>query len=116
MYPRAMTVAGVFRIGLSLPGVEQSTAYGSPALKVKGKLLACVPSHKTAEPGSLMFRVDRKDRPALLAEAPDLYYAPEHYLGYDSVLVRLDRLTPELARDLLAMACRFVARSSKSRG
>jgi hypothetical protein len=33
----------VRKIGLALPGVEESTAYGSPALKVHGKLLACVP-------------------------------------------------------------------------
>jgi len=32
--------------------VEESTAYGSPALKVRGKLLACVPVHRSAEPGS----------------------------------------------------------------
>jgi hypothetical protein len=107
-----MNVPGVFRIGLTFPGVEESTAYGSPALKVKGKLLACVPTHKSAEPGSLMFRMDRRNRPALLAEEPDLYYAPEHYLGYDAVLVRLDRLTPELAHDLLAMAHRFVTGKS----
>jgi hypothetical protein len=40
----------VRKIGLALPGVEESTAYGSPALKVRGKLLACVPSHRSAEP------------------------------------------------------------------
>jgi hypothetical protein len=105
-----MDVAAVFRIGLALPGVEQSTAYGAPALKVKGKLMAAVPTNKSAEPGSLMFRMDRRDRAALLAEAPSLYYCPDHYAGYDAVLVRLGRLTPELARDLLAMAHRFVTR------
>ena len=31
----------VRKIGLALPGVEESTAYGAPALKVRGKLLAC---------------------------------------------------------------------------
>jgi len=95
-------------MGLSLPGVEESTAYGSPALKVKGKLMAGVPTNKAAEPGSLMFRLDRRDRPGLLTEAPDLYYCPDHYLGYDAVLVRLDHLSPEVAHDLLAMAHRFV--------
>ena len=48
----------VRKIGLALPGVEESTAYGSPALKVHGKLLACVPSHRSAEPGSLVVRSD----------------------------------------------------------
>jgi len=36
------------KIGLALPTVEESTAYGSPALKVRGKLLACVPAHRSA--------------------------------------------------------------------
>ncbi len=41
--PRSTTNFDTARkIGLALPGVEESTAYGSPALKVHGKLLACV--------------------------------------------------------------------------
>jgi len=63
----------VRRIGLALPGVEESTAYGSPALKVRGKLLACVPAHRSAEPGSLAVRVGFEDRAELLAAAPDVY-------------------------------------------
>src|SRR5580693_3909700 len=43
----------VRKIGLTLAGVEASTAYGAPALKVHGKLLACVPAHRSAEPNSL---------------------------------------------------------------
>jgi hypothetical protein len=61
----------VRKIGLTLPGVEASTAWGAPALKVRGKLLACVPTHHSAEPGSLMVRVDFDDRAELLAAAPD---------------------------------------------
>ena len=90
--------------------VWSSTAYGSPALKVYGQLVACVPTNKSAEPGSLMVRIDRKDRPSLLAEAPDLYYVTDHYLDYDAVLVRLERLSPELLQDLLAMAHRFITK------
>jgi len=48
----------VRRIGLALPGVEDSTAYGRLALKVRGKLLACVPTHRSAEPDSLVVKVD----------------------------------------------------------
>ena len=44
----------VRKIGLALPGVEDSTAYRSPALKVRGKLLACIAAHRSAEPGSLV--------------------------------------------------------------
>ena len=67
-------------------GVAESTMYGAPALKVQGKLLACIPSHRSAEPGSLVVCVDFADRAALLAEAPDAYYVTDHYIGYASVL------------------------------
>ncbi len=111
-YPSSMplTVAAALRIGRSFPNVEESTSWGAPALKVCGNLMACVPTNKAAEPDSFLIRMDRAERPALLAEAPDLYYAPDHYLGYDAVLVRLAHCTPELMHDLLAMAHRFVCR------
>ena len=102
-----------------MPGVEESTAYGSPALKVRGKLLACVPAHRSAEPGSLMVRLSFDDRAELLAAAPDVYYVTDHYLDHNAVLVRLSRVTPDVLRDLLGMAHKFViaeaARRSPSR-
>src|SRR5215472_16017973 len=98
----------VRKIGLTLAGVEESTAYGSPALKVRGQLLACIPSHRSADPGSLVVRVDFADRTELLAAAPDVYYVTDHYVGYSSVLVRLSRVTPDVVRDLLGMAHKFV--------
>jgi len=98
----------VRKIGLTLPGVEASTAWGAPALKVRGKLLACVPTHRSAEPGSLVVRVGFDDRTELLAAAPDVYYVADHYLNYSSVLVRLSRVTPDVLRDLLGMAHKFV--------
>ncbi|MGA7521049.1 MAG: MmcQ/YjbR family DNA-binding protein [Acidobacteriaceae bacterium] len=110
-----ITLATALRIGLSFPGVEESTSWGAPALKVKGKMMACVPTHKTAEPNSLLIRIDRNDRAALLVEAPNLYYAPDHYLGYDGVLIRLAHCTPELAHDLLAMAHKFITRQPRKR-
>jgi hypothetical protein len=98
----------VRNIGLTLPGVEESRAYGSPALKVRGKLLACVPVNRSAEPDSLAVRVDFNDRAELLASAPDVYYVTDHYLNYNAVLVRLSRVTPDVLRDLLGMAHKFV--------
>lgn len=111
-----LTFETVRKIGLELPAVEESTMYGAPALKVHGDLLACVPSHRSAEPGSVVLRIDFADRAALLAEAPDLYYITDHYLNYPAVLVRLARVTPEVLRDLLGMAYKFVTKkSSRSR-
>lgn len=99
----------VRKIGLTLPGVEASTAWGAPALKVRGKLMACVPTHRSAEPDSLLVRVGFEDRAELLAAAPDVYYVTDHYVGYTAVLVRISRVAPDVLRDLLGMAHKFVA-------
>ena len=119
MRRRTIDFDTVRKIGIALPGVEESTAFGSPALKVHEKLLACVPSHRSAEPGSLVIRVDFDDRAELLAADPDVYYVTDHYLGYSAVLVRLSRVTPDVLRGLLGMAHKFVtadaARRSRSR-
>lgn len=109
----------VWQMGITFPGVEKGVSWGGPALKVNGagakmQLMACVPTNKSAEPGSLLIRIDRKERAALLEESPELYYAPDHYLGYDGVLVRLAYLTPDLLHDLLAMAHRFVTRKGRA--
>ena len=102
-------------LGLALPGVEEGGAHGFPALKAHGKLLAWVPTHRSAEPGSLGVRVDFDDRDGLLAAAPDVYYVTEHYVDYNSVLVRLSRVDSDVLRGLLAMAYKFVTRSAAPR-
>jgi hypothetical protein len=98
----------VRNICLALPGVEESTAHGLPALKFQGKLLACVPANSSAEPGSIVVRMDFDDRAELLTAAPHVYYVTDHYLDYNAVLVRLSRVNPEVLRDLLGMAYKFV--------
>jgi hypothetical protein len=103
-----ITIETVLQIGLTLPGVEKSTSWGSPALKVRGNLMACVPTHKSAEPGSVLIRIDRNNRAAMIVESPALYYAPPHYQDYDAVLVRLDQLNTEVLHDLLVMVHTFV--------
>jgi hypothetical protein len=105
----------VRKLGLTFPGVEEGTAYGSPALKVRGKLMACLPAHRSAEPASLVVCVDRADRAELLTAAPDLYYVTNHYVDYDSVLVRLSRIPPDALKDLLGMAYKFVSAKAKKR-
>jgi len=102
-------------IGLELPGVEESTMYGAPALKVRGKLLACLASHKSAEPGSLVVRIDFEDRDALIADDPRVYYVKPHYQDYPSVLVRLALIDRDALRDLLQSAWRTVTASSTKR-
>jgi len=76
--------------------------------------MACVPSHRSAEPDSLVVRVDFDDRAELLAADPNIYYVTDHYLGYSAVLIRLKRVTPDVLRDLLGAAHKFVTRTAAS--
>lgn len=64
----------VKKIALSLPDVEESTSYGAPAVKWRGKMLACVPVNNSAEANSLVIRVDLDRRIRLLLDKPDVYY------------------------------------------
>ncbi len=100
----------VREIGLALPNVEEGTAYGSPALKVRGKMFACLPVHRSAEPDSLAIRIDFDQRDALIADDPDTYYLTDHYVNYPVVLVRLTRVHRDALRDLLKMGWRFESR------
>jgi hypothetical protein len=59
--------------------------------------------------------VDFDDRAELLAADPDVYYVTDHYVGYTAVLVRLSRVNPDVLRDLLGMAYKFVTRDAAPR-
>src|SRR5437660_1565551 len=105
----------VREIALKLPGVEDSMTYGVPALKVNGKLLACIPAHRSAEPGSVVVCVDFVDRALLIETDPAVYYVTDHYVDYNAVLVRLSCIDADALRDLLGMAHKFVTRKPASR-
>jgi hypothetical protein len=112
---KAVTFATVRTVGLALPDVEEGTMYGSPALKLRGKFLACMASHKSAEPNSLVVRLDFEQRDAMIADDPDTYYLKPHYAGFPSVLVRLSRISREGLKDLLHASWREVNASAPKR-
>ena len=99
----------VRKIGLALPGVEESAPDGTPALKLRGKLLAWPAINKSAEPNSLAVRIDFVHRDELIAADGDTYYVTDHYMNYPVVLVRLSRIRMDALSDLLLMAWRFVS-------
>jgi hypothetical protein len=114
--PRSNSFKPVESIGRTLPDVELTTAWGQPALKVRGRIFAVMASHKSAEPNTLVVMMDFADRDALLEDDPDTYYLKEHYLDYPCVLVRLSRVHPDALHDLVTGAHRFVsARAAKKR-
>jgi hypothetical protein len=111
--PKQVTLDTVRKLALELPRVEESTSYGAPAFKIGSKVLASVPTNQSAEPGSLMVRMNMDARDELIAAAPDIYYTKEHYQDYACVLVRLSRIKEDQLRDLLRGAVRFVSRQEK---
>ena len=96
-------------IGRSLPDVEVTTTYGQPALKVRGKMFVCMASHKSAEPNTLVVRMEFAARDALVDDDPSTYYLKEHYVNYPCVLVRLSRVRTDALRDLVTGAHRFMS-------
>ena len=103
----------VEKFGKTLPGVEVTTSWGQPTLKVGGRMFVCMAAHKSAEPNSLVVMMDFVDRDALIEDEPATYYLKDHYVGYPCVLVRLSRVHPDALRDLVIGAHRYI--SAKSR-
>ena len=106
----------VRKMGLALPEVEEGTAYGSPALNVRGKMFACLAIHRSAEPNTLVVCIDFDQRDELMTEEPKTYYLTDHYVNYPCVLVRLSRIRQDAVRDLLLMGWRFMSTRQKREG
>ena len=86
--------------------------YGTPALKVRGKMFTCIPNHRSAEPNSLAVCIDFAQRDELLAAEPTIYYLKDHYVNYPVVLVRLAKIKDDALRDLLLGGWQMVGRAA----
>lgn len=92
-------------LALALPGVEAGKSYGTPALKVKGKLLV-----RLWEDGeTVVLHVPFDEREILLAADPDVFFLTDHYAGYPTVLVRLAKVRRDQLADLLELSWRSQA-------
>jgi hypothetical protein len=79
----------VIKIAKALPDVEESTSYGTPALKVAGKSFARL---RTEAEGGLVLMCGQDEKAALLASGDPAFYTTPHYDGYGSILVDLERV------------------------
>ena len=85
-------------IARSFPEAEESTTYGKPAFKVKGKLFAWMSPDEAAE-GALAVRVDPGELPLLIDGAPDRYFQTRHYHGHPILLVRTEKILEQELRE-----------------
>ena len=96
----------VVEMGRRFPDVEVATSFGTPALKVRGKMMCRLRTN----PDALVLRViDLGDREALLQGQPDAFFSTPHYDGYPYVLVRLDVADPVELAELIEDAWRLRA-------
>lgn len=87
----------------ALPGVEEGPSYGTPAFRVRNKLLARL--HDDGE--TLVLKCN--DRDLLIESDPKAFFVTKHYLNYPYVLVRLAKVRRVKLTELLEQAWRAAA-------
>ena len=89
------TFDDVRRLGMALPEMDESTSYGTPALKVRKKLVCRMWSEREYNRDSvhdtevLVVFCELDMKQVLLDNHPDGLFTVPHYDGYGAVLVRL---------------------------
>jgi hypothetical protein len=87
-----------------LDQVERSTSYGTPALKVAGKLFA-----RMSDDATMVLHCPLEQKALLMEISPEIYFETPHYLNYPALLVRLDAISDEELALRLEDAWRFRA-------
>jgi len=95
-----MTFEDIVKIGLELPDVVDGLIWGTPGLKRKKRFML-----RLKEDGeSLAVKLDWDNHDRLLAAYPNVFFKTSHYEGYPALLVRLDVLDPDLAREIVQLS------------
>jgi hypothetical protein len=103
---KGVTAAQLKKIALSFPEALEKPSYGKPAYFIVKKFF----TRHRAEDNSLVAIVDSMHtRDMMLELDPKTYFITDHYKDYPSVLVRLERVTPEEVRTMLERRWRQIA-------
>ena len=102
---RQLSFEDVRAIALSMPDVEEVTAYGMPAFKAgKTRFVGEPVPRPDVEPSSIGVPMSFEERARQLAARPDVYYLTEHFKPYPGVLVRLSSVDRGELREILSAA------------
>jgi hypothetical protein len=93
------------RILLALPAVEEGPCYGTAGFRVRRKFLARLRDEDTV----LVVKCGFDERDFRLKADPDAFFTTDHYRGYPTVLVRLDRVSEDELAAVLEHAWRLSA-------
>ncbi len=109
-FPPTPEIADAFARALAiaskLPEVEESRSYGTPAIRVKGKLIARL---RSEDEGGLTIRCEFLERDMLMQADPETFYVTPHYQDYEMVLINLLRVRWDTMPDIMEKAWRMVA-------
>ena len=94
------TLATVDAILREFPETIEGTSYGTPAFRVRRKLLV----RWNDKLDALVIHTGFALREALLASGSDVWFTTPHYDGSAMVLARLDRLSDDALREVLVNA------------
>ncbi|HQR31582.1 MAG TPA: MmcQ/YjbR family DNA-binding protein [Blastocatellia bacterium] len=95
----------VRELASALPEAEESTSYGTPAFKVRGKLF--VRFHQSGE--AVVILISIEEREALMKLNPETFYITDHYACWPYMLVRLSTVEPDDLRKLIEESWRRAA-------
>jgi hypothetical protein len=101
-----MTFDDIRHIALAWPEVEDGTSYGTPALKVRKKMLVRL---KEDRDSMVMPGVPQDERDMLVESQPKVFYFTDHYRDYPMVLIRLSRAKRATVEPLLRRQWRALA-------
>ncbi|MCL3819729.1 MmcQ/YjbR family DNA-binding protein [Aeromicrobium wangtongii] len=101
-----LTWDDVVAMATALPEVAEATTWGTPSLKVAGKLMARL---RTEDDGGLAVKCSAADKEALVAGPDPAYYTLPHYDRSNYVLVDLDRVDHGELAELIADAWHIAA-------
>jgi hypothetical protein len=92
--------------------VDDGTAYGTPALKVRKKMLV-----RLKEDGDslVMTGVPPDERDMLVASQPEVFYFTDHYRDYPMVLIRLSKAKRGTVEALLRRQWQVLASEAASK-
>ena len=101
-----MTFDDVRTIALAWPEVEDGTSYGTPALKVRKKMLV-----RLKEDGDSLVipGVPPEERDMLMSSQPRVFYFTDHYKDYPMILVRLSKAKRAIVEPFLRRQWRTLA-------
>ena len=94
-----------FALALTLPRVEETTAWGNPVLKAHGKMWVWWSPYMEAA----LFKCDREEREMLRSADSETFPTHPHYENHDLILVAAGRIDEGWAKARLISTWRALA-------